>query len=336
MIDATDKLRAQPKPTGPQLTAVIVTYKSSSTIAAALAAARRCVEAGLLKVIVVDNASPDDTREVLAREAGFAHVVLNDANIGFGRGCNTGLALVTTPYVIFYNPDADMEPGAASAIVEFMENYPKCALAGPAIGRDDGKGFQHVGGLLRPWDIVADCLGLYRSLKRRQNVEPQHSPFQTDWVSGAMLVGRSTVLQQMGGFDPRYFLYWEETDLCRRVLDAGYEIWATPQAVVHHIGGVSAQQESSDRVRGCIPVHFYQSRQWYLRKHHGGLVARAAELAEFVLMPLHEGLRALMGRHHQPVFARWKHPLWSVPRRVETVGGGSTGVLPPFRVGEAS
>lgn len=316
----------------PLLTAVIVTYKSASTLAGALAAAKRCVDAGLLEVIVVDNASPDTTREVIAREAGFARVVLNDANVGFGRGCNTGLALVETPYVIFYNPDADMEPDAARVIVDFMEAHPRCALAGPAIARDDGKGFQHVGGLLQPMDIVADCVGLYRSLARRARVEPSMEPFQADWVSGAMLVGRTAVLRELGGFDPRYFLYWEETDLCRRVLDAGHEIWAIPRAVVHHIGGVSAQQESADRVRGCIPVHFYQSRQWYLRKHHGGAIARAVELAEFVLMPVHEGLRALLRRHHHPVFARWKHPLWQVPRSVAKVGGGAIGVLPPFSV----
>jgi len=308
------------EPASARLTAVIVTYKSTRTIGAALASARRCAEAGVMRTIVVDNASPDATRGILAREAApFATVVHSHGNIGFGRGCNVGLALVETPFAVFFNPDAVMEPQAAKTIADFMDATPRCAVAGPAIHRDDGAGCQHVGALARPSDIVGDAMGLYLSMKRRQPMTPGGAPFRTDWVSGAMLVGRTEALRSLGGFDPRFFLYWEETDLCKRVLDAGHEIWAIPGAEVHHVGGVSAAEESKGRIKGCIPEHFYKSRQYYLRKHYGVLAATAAELAEVVLMPLHEGARALLGKPAKPALDRLRAPILRTPAPVPDV-----------------
>jgi GT2 family glycosyltransferase len=198
-----------------KLTGVIVTYKSSKTISAALASAKKCVDAGVMDLIIVDNASPDDTRDILAREAGFAKVILGDANIGFGRGCNVGLMAATTPYVVFFNPDAQMEPEAVRAIVSFMDSHDRCGICGPAIQSGEGADLhiQAVGALPRVTDIVGDALGLHTTYKRRQPVTPGAAPFRTDWVSGSMLVGRTQLLQKLGGFDPRYYLYWEEADL---------------------------------------------------------------------------------------------------------------------------
>lgn len=331
MSDATSHPQTPATGPSPRLTAIIVAYKSAPTLPAALASALRCAQAGLMETIVVDNATPDQaTRDVIARNAApFARVLRNHTNVGFGRGCNVGLAAARTPYVIFFNPDAEMEPQACETLVRFMDEHPRCALAGPAIAHEGKEGFQHVGGLMRPTDIVGDCLGRYSSLRRRQRVEAGAAPFRTDWVSGAMLLGRTDVLRGLGGFDPRYFLYWEETDLCRRALRAGHEVWAVPTAQVRHVGGVSAAQESDDRVRGCIATHYYQSRQHYLRTHFGTPAALAAELAEFALMPAHEGLRALLRRHHQPVLRRWKHPLWQLPKPPTQIGG-DIGILPPF------
>jgi GT2 family glycosyltransferase len=301
-----------------KLTGVIVTYKSSKTISAALASAKKCVDAGVMDLIIVDNASPDDTRDILAREAGFAKVILGDANIGFGRGCNVGLMAATTPYVVFFNPDAQMEPEAVRAIVSFMDSHDRCGICGPAIQSGEGADLhiQAVGALPRVTDIVGDALGLHTTYKRRQPVTPGAAPFRTDWVSGSMLVGRTQLLQKLGGFDPRYFLYWEEADLCRRVLSEGYEIWAVPQAVVSHIGGVSAAEESNDRIKGCIAKFYYESRYYYMRKHFGALPAALAELAEVIALPAYETLRKLTGRKHQPPLRRWGHPILKLPQQV--------------------
>ncbi|GDX99775.1 putative dTDP-rhamnosyltransferase [Phycisphaerae bacterium] len=305
-------------PSRAKLTGVIVTYKSSKTISDALASAKKCVDAGVLDLIIVDNASPDNTREILAREATFAKVILGDGNIGFGRGCNVGLAAATTPYVVFFNPDAQMEPDAVRAIVDFMDTHDRCGICGPAIRSGEGSDahIQAVGALPRVSDVLGDALGLHSSHKRRQQVIPGTAAFRTDWVSGSMLVGRTQLLNKLGGFDPRYFLYWEEADLCRRVLNEGYEIWAVPQAVVSHIGGVSAAEESDDRIKGCIAKFYYESRYYYMRKHFGTVPATLAELTEVVALPAYETLRKLTGRKHQPPLRRWGHPILQLPKPV--------------------
>ena len=114
------------------MTAIIVTYQSARTIGDALAAARRCHDAGLLDLVVVDNASPDATRAILAREAGWARVLLEPANHGFGRGCNIGLAHAKSPYTLFLNPDAAIEPSALRTMLEFMQQRPSAGIVGPA------------------------------------------------------------------------------------------------------------------------------------------------------------------------------------------------------------
>lgn len=296
----------------PRMTGVIVTYKSSDTIAACLAGARRCVDAGFMRLLVVDNASPDDTRRILAREADFARVILGEANIGFGRGCNRGLREAVTPYVLFINPDATIEPDAVRILVSFLDLNPGCALCGPAIRTQPGR-VQEVGGLSRPWTFVGDALGMYASMHSRTPVVPGTAPFRTDWISGAMLCGRTDVLKALGGFDPRFFLYFEETDLCRRVMGAGHEIWCVPAAQVHHVGGVSAAQESGDRVRGCIATHYYQSRHYYLRRHFGVLAAYFTDAVELLALPMQSLFRGLLGKPHAPILQRWRHPLWTMP-----------------------
>lgn len=304
---------------------MIVTYRSQKTIADALAAAKRCHEASSARFVIVDNSTPapDTTRATLARDATFALVVLCDHNQGFGRGCNRGLAEVETPYVVFINPDATLEPEALRTIVEFMDAHPNCAIAGPAVlQHDDTSGkpvYLHVGGLLTPAAVVGDALGRATSYKKRTAVVPGAPAFQTDWVSGAVFIGRTDVLRALGGFDPRFFLYYEETDLCRRARAAGHEIWCIPAAKAEHIGAVSAAEESDDRVKGCIAVHYYQSRFYYLQKHFGGFRARVASLAEFVCEPVVSLLRAVLGKHKGPVFRRWRHPLWHLPRPPEEV-----------------
>ncbi|GEM_PF-476583 len=312
-----------------RLTGVIVTYKSSRTLPAALASARRCHEKADFHLVVVDNATPapDPTREILAREAGFGQVMLGNQNIGFGRGCNVGLRATTTDYVVFFNPDAEMEPQAVRTIIDFLDAHPQCAIAGPAIvhGEDDPsqQHVQDVGALATPWDLMGDAMGLYRSLKGRQRVIRGSEAFQTQWVSGAMLIGRTKVLKALGGFDPRFFLYWEETDLCKRAIDAGHQIWSIPSAVVRHVGGTSAAevaQEGKDRFKGCIAKHYYESRQYYLRKHFGLVPALLTDTVEVLATPAVQGLRKIVGKHAQPVWRRWAHPVWAMPRLVkETV-----------------
>jgi GT2 family glycosyltransferase len=300
------------------VTSVTVTYHSARTIGKTLAAARRCHDAQLLDVVVVDNNSTDSTREILAREADWARLVLSDQNNGFGRGCNLGWREVTTPYTIFINPDAVVEPDALRAMLHFMEGHPKAGIVGPATlcgGDDEIPVPQHAGRFPKPWTLVRNALPFLSPQPISWPVEPGAAPARAGWVCGAILMIRTDLLRRIGGFDPRFFLYWEELDLCKRVELAGFETWTLGAALTHHVVGASSSAHNP-RVGMSIAKHYFQSRYYYMGKHHGWLAATAAELGEFALL----GLRALAdwarGRGLDRLRPRRQATLLSTPERV--------------------
>jgi N-acetylglucosaminyl-diphospho-decaprenol L-rhamnosyltransferase len=300
------------------VTAVIVTYQSAQTIGRTLAAARRCGDARLLDTIVVDNLSTDATCEIVAREAPWARLVRTLHNNGFGRGCNLGFAQVTTPYTLFINPDAVVEPAAIRSMLQFMEQNPKAGIVGPAIveGADQGRPeLQLSGPRPTPWTILRSAMPWLNRRSISWPIVPGSAPVRTGWVCGAVLMIRTDLMQRLGGFDPRFFLYWEEMDLSQRVEDAGFETWALGSALAHHIGGASSSPDTT-RIFGCIPRHYYQSRYYYLIKHHGRLAATIAEVGEFMLLGLGALGDVVRGGGLARIRPRMQVPLFSQPQRV--------------------
>jgi GT2 family glycosyltransferase len=292
------------------VTAIIVTYRSARTIGAALAAARRCHDAGLLELVVVDNASGDATREILAREAAWARVVLETTNHGFGRGCNIGFAQVRSPYTILINPDAVVEPDALRTMLAFMEQRPRAGIVGPATRCGESGELQPSGPYPTPWSTLRDALP-FLGRPSAAAIVPGAPPVRTGWVCGAILMIRSALMRELGGFDPRFFLYWEEIDLCRRAERAGFENWVLGSALARHVVGASSA--GGPRVGASVARHYFQSRYYYMAKHHGWLAASAAELAEFALLGMKSFFDALRGRGLQRLQPRLQAPLLSLP-----------------------
>jgi GT2 family glycosyltransferase len=295
------------------VTAVIVTYQSARTIGDALAAARRCHDAGLLDLVVVDNASRDATPEILVREASWGRVVLEPVNHGFSRGCNIGLAHVKSPYTLFLNPDAALEPPALRTLLDFMQQRPDAGIVGPATlcGSEDHPQLQPTGPYPTPWSVVHDATPFLRRRSSAITIQPGAAPMRTGWVCGAVLLIRSSLARQLRGFDRRFFLYWDEIDLCRRAEQAGYENWVLGTALARHIVGASSGD--APRIGSPVAKHYYQSRYYYMAKHHGWLAATAAELAEFLLLGMESALDALRGRGLQRLQPRLEAPLLSLP-----------------------
>ena len=303
-------------PDAAQVTAVIVTYQSAKTIARALAAAHRCHLAGLLATVVVDNGSTDATQDILAREARWARVLLTGHNNGFGRGCNIGFAQVTSAYTIFINPDAVVEPEALQTMLRFMQDNPRVGIVGPAIIEGehgvDGE-LQITGERPTPAAVLRAALPWPQKRPPVRAIVPGSEPQRTGWVCGAVFMVRTELMRQLHGFDPRFFLYWEETDVCQRAENAGHETWAVGRAVAHHVGGASSSPDDT-RIGGCIARHYFQSRHHYLRKHHGAAAAAAAELGEFALLALRAGADAVRGRGWARLRPRLQAPLLSLPQ----------------------
>lgn len=303
-----------PKP----ITAIVVTYQSAPTIGRMLEAARRCNDARLLDVIIVDNGSTDATREIIERETSWAHLVLTGKNNGFGRGCNIGLPHVTSPYTIFINPDAVVEPDAIRTMLEFMESNPNVGIVGPAIvqGEPGGKEtLQETNKRKTPLTIVLTTLPLLKLAPIGRPIVPGSAPFRTGWVCGAVFLIRTDLMKRLNGFDPRFFLYWEETDVCKRADDMGFETWALGSAVAHHIGGASSSPDDV-QIGGCIARHYFQSRYYYMVKHHGWPAATSAEIAEFALIGLRATADVVRGHGFRRLRPRLQAPLMSQPERV--------------------
>ena len=262
-----------------KITAVIVTYQSRDTIAETLDALEPAHEHGLCDCVVVDNASTDATADLVRERYPWVRVVVSTENLGFGRGCNLGFEAVDTPYVLMLNPDACIGEAALRTLLNFMEQHPRTGITAPATVAGNGD-CQDAGLVLTPRGLVRSMLGLAGAYPDQKTISPGAAPFRTTWVCGAIMLIRSDLFRELQGFDPRFFLYFEETDLCLRATTLGQELWVIGEATATHRVGASAQktgEQLSWGATGNIVEHFYPSRFYYLSKHFGWLPAVGAE-----------------------------------------------------------
>jgi hypothetical protein len=283
----------------PAITAVIVTYNSREHINDALEILRVAYEAGDLECVVVDNASSDETADFISANHSWVTLLRSSRNLGFGRGCNLGFQQVDSPYVLILNPDAVVDLHTLKALLGFMESHDKAGIVAPAIIEAE-ESIQSAGLMTTPSSLLRSALGLNNAMPQQRRIVPGDSPFQTPWVCGAVMLIRSDLFRCLGGFDPRFFLYFEETDLCRRATQEGMEIWAVGQAVARHVGGASAKSTGQSIENSCIVEHFYRSRFYYLVKHFGWLPAVGTETAVRILLSLRHWYNYLIRRQPLP------------------------------------
>ena len=260
---------------------VVVSYGSRATL-------RDCVAplsatAGV-RVIVVDNASPDDALDTIADLD--VTVVRAGRNGGFSFGCNLGVAAGDAPYVLLLNPDARLDDGALDALRAVLDADPSAALAAPRILEDDGTPAPSLRRFPRLRTSLGQALFLHRLIPAWDELIHDPAayavPSAPEWASGACMLVRRSALEQIGSMDERFFLYCEDTDLCRRIWDAGLTVRYTPDAVARHVGGVSGDRSS---LRSVLTA----SRIAYARKHHSAPAAHA----EAAVIGLGEALHAL-------------------------------------------
>lgn len=206
-----------------RVTVVVVTHFSSAVIAPCLEAV-----APAARVIVVDNASADDTREIVRRTLPGATIIANAVGVGYGRAANQGIAEARTEFVLLLNPDAVLAPDAVPLLVAAADRWPDAAVLAPALKDPAGN-----------WEVSHD-VGLFAraALGPRRDGEPT-GDLCADYVSGAVMLLRRSVVETVGGFDPAIFLYFEDDDLCLRLRRAGFAIVRVAAAVARHLGGGS-------------------------------------------------------------------------------------------------
>ncbi|HEX6810697.1 MAG TPA: glycosyltransferase family 2 protein [Planctomycetota bacterium] len=291
----------------PPVTAIVVSYQSREATARAVSSLAVAWKRGLADCIVVDNASSDGTVRHLKEQHPWVTVIANAQNVGFGVACNQGIDRVRSPYVLLLNPDAVLYEDPLEVLRTFMDRTPACGMAAPAVGMPNGI-WQHAGGMPTPMQLLTQAM--WPSWQPpRTTVIPGSDPFETDWLCGAVLLLRRSMLEQIGYFDPRFFLYFEETDLCRRARTRGWQLWAVGRAVAEHVGGVSARATGTALFHGCLAEHYYRSRFLYFVKHHGMATACMTELAELAIMSVMSSARWAIGRDVTSFRLRLRAPI---------------------------
>jgi hypothetical protein len=234
-----------------KLSVIITTYNSANFIGPCLTALLKSGYADL-EIIVVDNASTDNTL-ALVKNFSEIKVLPQNKNLGFGRANNLGAKTAHGDYLVFMNPDVWVEPDTLRRLTEFLDTRPHAGIVGPQLIYPDGQIQDSFRRFMKPhYQIIKRLSWLLRIKRLRQSVkkylmwnQDPHTDFRCDWLVGAMLMIRSPLFKEIGGFDERYFLFMEDTDLCRAAAQKNAEVW------YHHLARAQHNhQRLSDRGAG--------------------------------------------------------------------------------------
>ena len=191
------------------------------------------------KVVLLDNASTDDSVGFVRREFPMVEVVINDQNYGFAQGYNRGLSKIDAEYLVLLNSDVECAGGWIEPVVDFMDENQQVAACQPKILDDKSRGnFEYAGASGGFVDVLGFpfCRGrIFNDVE--QDLGQYEEPISVFWATGACLFIRKRVFEEVEGFDEDFFAHMEEIDLCWRVLRAGYKIYCIPESKVYHLGG---------------------------------------------------------------------------------------------------
>ena len=257
------------------LSVILVNYNTAHLLERCLGHLRAASRELAVRVVIVDNASRDGSAALIRERFPDCVLVANETNVGFGRANNQALALCPGPYVLLLNVDAFVFPDTLTKCLQHMAANPRCGVLGARLLNEAGHGFYTGRPFPHPWQDFLIRTGLRR--------EPPHvmlpldarpasggDSWHCDWVVGCFYMVRRDVIERIGLFDPRYFLYFEEVDHCHAVWQAGWTVECLAGAHVIHIGGASAESEGELTASGRqISELQIESELLYFRKHNG-------------------------------------------------------------------
>lgn len=275
-----------------KLHGVILNYRTADlTLEAARALARALSRIPDSSFVIVDNDSQDGSferlRAAVQQEPWLerCEVLASGDNGGFGAGNNFAIRRNLSSddpadYFLLLNSDAAPAETAIEILLDFMEAHPSAGMCGAYIHGPDGEPHQtafRFPSALSELEEQAQT-GPISKLLRRHIVAlpiPDHTT-EVEWTAAVCMLLRRQTLQRIGLFDEQYFLYYEETDLCRRARQAGYQVYYVRDSHVSHIGSVSTGMKVMTRP---MPSYWFEARKHYFRKHHGSAYALASDVA---------------------------------------------------------
>lgn len=264
--------RTAPGPPYPQmrLSIIIVTYNSARDIQPCLESIEERLKGVEYEVCVVDNASEDGSGELVRAAGGRTRLVSNSRNLGFSVGVNIGLANTSGRYVMWLNPDTRIMGGDVNELLLHFDREPAVGIIGPRLLNTDGavqlscRSFpSYSTALFNRYSLLTRLFPLNRYSRRYLHTDWDHQTVrEVDWVSGACLLHRRSLTDEIGGLDERFFMYMEDIDFCLRAHRAGWKVHYHPGLhVLHHIAG------SSRQVPFSMVVELHKSIWSYYAKH---------------------------------------------------------------------
>lgn len=251
--------------TSAQLRVVVVTYSPGESLAAFLTSLATATTRPY-EVVLADNGSTDGAPE--AAVAPGVRLLPTGGNLGYGRAANLGASGFDGEWLVVANPDVTWSPGSLDALLQAGSRWPRAGCLGPAIRTPDdqlypsarafpslGRGIGHA--LFGWWWPANPWTRSYRA--------ESGSPVEgtTGWLSGSCMLLRRESFAAVGGFDPSYFMYCEDMDLCRRLGEAGWESVYVPGAVITHEGGHATSRSAGPMLREHHrALYRYLSRQY--------------------------------------------------------------------------
>ena len=251
----------------PPVRVVVVTYSPGDALTDFLSSLKTATTAPY-DVVLADNGSTDGAPE--AAVAPGVSLLPTGGNLGYGRAANAGAVGATEEWLVVANPDVVWSPGSLDELLDAGSRWPAAGCLGPAIRTPDGRlypsarAFPSLGrgvghAVLGWWWPANPWTRSYRS----EVGKPVEGP--TGWLSGSCMLLRRSAFEAVGGFDPSYFMYCEDMDLCRRLGEAGFQNIYVPSAVVTHTGG-----HATSRVAAEMVAEHHRALYRYLARQYAG------------------------------------------------------------------
>lgn len=266
-----------------KLSVVTVTYNEGQVLKRYAQSLKKALAEIPSETWIVDNASNSETKEVLRGLKGFK-VILNKENEGFGRANNEALRKVQSDYVLILNPDTEIPPNTIKEMLQYMDDHPEVGLLTCRVELADGsldracrRGFP------TPWRSICRMLYLDRVFPKTKlfggynlTYLPEDKIVEIDSVAGAFMLTRKKVLDQVGLFDEKFFMYGEDIDLCYRIKKQGWKIIYHPGEKIFHHKGISSGikghtakiSAATKEHRARMIKHFHEAMHIFYNKHY--------------------------------------------------------------------
>lgn len=252
------------------LSIIIVNYNVKEFLLNLLESIRKAAKNISSEIIVVDNASDDDSIEILRKKFKDVKLIANKTNVGFGKANNQAMEIANGKYFLLINPDTIVREDTLTKMIKFFENTPDAGIAGCKVLNPDGtiqlacrRSFPG------PWTSFTKVIGLSKlfpnsRLFARYNLTylDENKTYEVDAISGAFMMIKKEAYDKIGGFDEQFFMYGEDLDLCYRTQKEGYKVYYVHSTEIIHYKGESTKRSNIDETKV-----FYDAQYVFVRKH---------------------------------------------------------------------